>query len=282
MSFKKIVIVGLGLMGGSLAAACRKKFPQARITGVSRNSAALKTALGKKWIHEASRDLRAAAASADLIILCTPVDTARSFLQKIERVAKPGACVTDVGSVKGSLCAWARSRKFKNIHFVGAHPMAGSHLHGINAAHPDLYNHGFTFVTPFPGINKSAFARVKAFWKKISPRVVEITPEQHDIAVAEISHLPHAAASAIVRAVQRKSLPYAVGGFRDSTRIAAGHPSVWVPIFMENRKSVLRVLKNLEKELRTFSKALGRKDSAALSRILSDAMNRRNSLKTSS
>src|SRR5664279_2383924 len=129
--FKKIVVIGLGLMGGSLAAACRKKFPKARITGISRSREALALVLKKRWVHEATRDVTLGARGADLVVLCTPVDTFLPYLKAIDKVCAKGALVLDVGSVKAAVLKEVNSRKWKNLSFVGCHPMVGSHRRGI-------------------------------------------------------------------------------------------------------------------------------------------------------
>ncbi len=239
-------------MGGSLAAACRRKFPGSKIVGVSRNAAAVREALRKKWIHQGSKDLNEAARVSDLIILCTPVDTFKSLLAKIEKSARPGTLVTDVGSTKEEICSWAAKRKFKKITFVGAHPMAGSHARGIKVSNPKLYDNRMTFVVR-SGNSKSSGA-VKAFWKKISGRVHEMDAAKHDRIAAEISHLPHASAVCLVASAAPSSYPFAAGGFMDSTRVAQADASVWVPIFLSNRKALKPVFRKFEREFRAFQR----------------------------
>lgn len=252
MKFKTITIVGLGLMGGSLAAACRKRFPSSRILGVSRNPRAVRFALRKKWIHQGGPDLRKAVQVSDLVVLCTPVDTLKFLLRKIEAAARRGTLVTDVGSVKGEISTWAARKKFKKIFFVGAHPMAGSHARGIEASDPKLYEAHLTFISA-PKKNRG-IAAVKSFWKKISGRIFEISPDRHDRIAAEISHLPHAAAVCLVAAADPRALPFSAKGFLDSTRIAQADASVWVPIFLSNRKMLKPVFRKFEREFKAFER----------------------------
>lgn len=275
MKFKTITIVGLGLMGGSLAAACRRKFPRARVIGVSRNASALQFALRKKWIHEGTRDLAKAACISDLIILCTPVDSLEPLLAKINQYARRGTLVTDVGSVKGKISRAAR--RFKNVSFIGAHPMAGSHARGIEAAGPDLYTDHLTFITA----PKSApgYAAVKSFWKIISGKLAEVDPERHDEIVAQISHLPHTAASSLAMAPSQSALPFAAKGFLDSTRIAQGDASVWVPILLSNRKAVGRAFRLFERRFQELRRLVLKGDAAGLTRFLKAAAARRTPLK---
>ena len=135
---KKIAIVGLGLMGGSLAAVCRKKFPKSRVVGITRRRSAIRGAIRKKWIHEGSTDLKRGIADADLIVLCTPIDTLPGLLEKVDRAAKPGAVVTDVGSFKSNIVRQIRKKNWKRIRFISAHPMMGSHEKGFSAARTNL------------------------------------------------------------------------------------------------------------------------------------------------
>ncbi|MFH1801076.1 MAG: prephenate dehydrogenase [Candidatus Omnitrophota bacterium] len=269
--FKRIVIVGLGLMGGSLAAACRKKFPMARIIGVSRSREALALAKKKKWVHETTRDVSLGAQGADLVVLCTPVDTFLPYLKVIDKVCAKGALVMDVGSVKVSVLKEAGSRRWKNLSFVGCHPMVGSHKRGIQAVNPALYQGGLVLLTPDQRTCPSAYRRAKKFWQGFTPKIVELTPEMHDRLVGEVSHLPHAMAACLVRTVSVPALKMASTGFYDTTRIAAAASSIWQPIFSANRKVMLGVLSRFEREFRTFKKLLRSQDPKALERYLDKA-----------
>ncbi len=285
-----IVIVGLGLIGGSLAQASRRKFPRARITGVSRNRGALRFAKKKGWIHEGYRDLERCpltlTLSPSIVILCTPVDTLKDFLLRLDRLAPPGTIVTDTGSVKGFLVRWANRRKWKRIHFVGAHPMAGSHERGIEHANLNLFEGSLTFVVPGNRFSRTGSGRtgsqkispvstVVQFWKKISGRVVLLPAEEHDRITAEISHLPHFLASVLVSSVRDKSLSFATTGFLDTTRVAQASPGLWVPIFRGNRKELGRALRNFERHYREWKKILMKGEEKALRAGLSQARKRR-------
>lgn len=267
-----IVIVGLGLMGGSLAAACRKKFPRSKVIGVSRQRSVLREARRRRWIHEGFQDLGPALKQADFVILCTPVDTLEDFIGRIDRLSSKKVIVTDVGSVKQGIPA--RS-PFKAARFVGAHPMVGSHERGLQAARPDLYEKGTVFLTPTPKSDPAAFKQVRAFWNRIAARTVVMSPAEHDHLMSRISHLPHAAATALVFSVSAKDLGFAAAGFRDTTRIAQSDASVWAPIFLANRSAVLKALGKYAKSLEKIGKALRNRDARALKRILIFASSRR-------
>ena len=272
---KTITIVGLGLMGGSLAARCRQKFPSSRIIGVSRSREALKVAKKNKWIHEGTGDLKDGVRDAGFVVICTPVNTLESFLDRLERAARQGTVVTDVGSVKTPVVGWAEKRKLQNIHFVGAHPMTGSEARGIEAARPELYARSFTFVVRSKNVDAEAFRFVKSFWKKISPRVHVLSAADHDGIVGEISHMPHAVAVCLMLAVSKKSIRYAGPGFYDLTRIAAGYPPLWFSIFEKNREEIERALNRFEEKIRAFKIFLAKKGKNHFRRMLFDACERR-------
>ena len=295
--FGRILIVGLGLIGGSLAAACRKAFPQTKIIGISRSRSALSKAKKKGWIHRGFQNLEAAfknvgagyprpskrmageaTSPLHLVLLCTPVDTLKNFLKRLDRVVPRGTIVTDTGSVKGFLVRWADREDWRSIRFVGAHPMAGSHQRGIDAAGPHLFQGSLTLVTPGRRTSPRALGQVKNFWKQISHRVVVISPEAHDRITGEVSHLPHLVAALLVDNVSSPSLRFAASGFLDTTRVAEGDPSLWIPILVENRKELTRTLLDFEKKLKRIKASLARKDFQNLRRVLTQAQTRRRAL----
>ncbi len=276
--FRKIAIVGLGLMGGSLAAACRKHFPKARIIGVSRSYEALACAKKKKWVHEATREVLFGTHGADLVVLCTPVDTFLPYLKAIDKVCAKGALVMDVGSVKVSVLKEVNSRKWKNLSFVGCHPMVGSHRRGIGAVNPSLYEEGLVLLTRDKKTCPWSYKKAKKFWQGFTSKIVELTPEEHDKLVGEVSHLPHAIAACLMHAVSTPALKVASTGFRDTTRIAAAASSVWQPIFSSNRKVMMNVVSRFERELRTFKKLLNDRDPKKLARFLDQARQKREAL----
>jgi prephenate dehydrogenase len=265
-------------MGGSLAAACRRKFPKARIVGISRSREALALAWKKKWVHEATRDVILGAHGADLVILCTPVDVFLSYLKAIDRVCAKGALVMDVGSVKASVLREVKAHKWKNLSFVGCHPMVGSHRRGIQAVDPKLYQGGLVLLTRDRKTCPCSYKMAKKFWSKFSSKIVELAPETHDKFVGEVSHLPHAIAACLMHTVSAPALKVASTGFRDTTRIAASASSIWQPIFTSNRKVMLSVLNRFAQELRTFKILLRDRNPEKLVRFLDRAQRKRQSI----
>lgn len=275
---EKIVIIGMGLMGGSLAAACQKKFSKTQIVGISRNAKALRFAKSKQWIHEGTKDVLAGAKDADLIVLCTPVSTYFPYLKAIDRVCSKNALVMDVGSVKAAISKEVNSRAWKNFSFVGCHPMVGSHRRGIQAVNPELYKDGLVLLTRERKTSAAHFVRAKQFWQRFTSHILTLTPEKHDALVGQISHLPHAIAFCLMHAVSRSSLRLASTGFRDTTRVAASDPSIWEPIFFSNSTVLLKSLNRFEKKLQKFKKLLTSKNSKKLVAFLESANRVRKSL----
>jgi len=275
---KTIAIVGLGLMGGSLAAVLQKKMPAARIVGISRSRTALKTALRQGWIDFGTSDISKGVLDADLIVLCTPVQTFAGLLQRISCFAPHGVLVTDVGSVKAEILGQLPKDLYKRVNYVSAHPMAGSHARGIEAVNPKLYDRGFAFIIQDGKASKQAYVCVKAFWTLVMPRVVEISAREHDRLTAEISHMPHALAVCLMQAVEPKALPYAASGFRDMTRLAAGSVDIWQPIFEANRKSTAQSLGRLIRQIQRFKNALKSNSSKTLRLFLQKAESKRKQL----
>lgn len=236
--------------------------------GVSRSSSKLQEAKRKRLITSGTQNLKSAARAADFLIVCTPVDTIPKIISEIDRYAKAGTIVTDVGSTKESLVRWAQKRKFKNISFVGSHPMAGSHRTGLSHARSDLYRDSFTFVTKHSGINQNAVKQVTSFWKKLCRKVFIVSAERHDKIVSEISHLPHLIAALLAACASSQNLQFASTGFRDTTRVAKSDPRLWVPILLSNRKNMLRKISQFSKFLNQIKAQLNRSDQKHLSRFL--------------
>ena len=273
------LIVGLGLIGGSLAAAIRKRFPKARVLAASRNPESIRFAKKKKWIHDGFFRLDQALFDADFIFVCTPVDTIPELLSKIDRWAKPKTIVTDAGSTKSEIVRSADRRRFKNIRFIGSHPLAGSHLTGVRHAKANLFERAFVFVTPTQKSNPSAVQAISKFWKQLRMNVRILSPETHDALVCEISHLPHAIASVLMNTVSQNAGRYAASGFLDTTRIAEGDPKLWEPIFLTNRKNLISSLSRFQLKLLKLQNALKKNSHGEVHRILGEASRKRVGLK---
>ncbi len=275
MRSQTFTIVGLGLLGASLGGALKKIFPRSKIIGVSRSRAKIRLAKQKGFITAGTTSLPEAVRSADFVFICTPVDTIPKLISEIDRSAKTGAIVTDVGSTKETLIRWVEKKRFKNICFVGAHPMAGSHLTGLRHANSKLYRSSFVFVTVHRGMNALALAKLTKIWRKLSRKVIQIDASIHDSVAAEISHLPHLVSALLINAATDRALRFAGTGFCDTTRIAQGDPRLWVPIFTENRKNLLRLLAQFRKSILKVENHLRSRDRFSLSQLLKKSAGRR-------
>ncbi|MBI4372516.1 MAG: prephenate dehydrogenase/arogenate dehydrogenase family protein [Candidatus Omnitrophica bacterium] len=269
-------IVSLGLLGGSLAAAIRKRFKSAKIVAISRSPQKIAFAKKKRWIDQGFTTLSAKALrNVGFVLVCSPVDVIPRHVRETDRFAKPGTIVTDVGSTKSEIVRWVDGRKFKNIKFVGSHPLAGSHLTGARHARADLFEGAFVFMTPTRKSHREAVRSVSSFWKKLGAQVRIFSPEAHDQTVSQISHLPHAVASILMHASSPKPLGYAATGFSDTTRVAQGDPKLWAPIFFTNRAHLIRDLSRFEKILRQLTFFLKRRSKSSIHKFLETASQRR-------
>lgn len=246
MTFERVAILGLGLIGGSLARALTGRGLAREIVAVGRTRERLEAARREGVIGRYETEPGAAVQKADLVVLATPVRLLDPLLETIWTEVSGEALVTDVGSVKTPLTRLAdRLARSRPVNFVGAHPMAGSEKSGFAASRADLFEGALTFVTPGTATPPEAVKRARTLWEGVGSRVVECSPDEHDRIVAAVSHLPHLVAYALVAAVaglNEAPLGYAARGFRDTTRIAASSGALWREIFELNRGPLLEML----------------------------------------
>jgi prephenate dehydrogenase len=240
--FKKITIIGVGLIGGSIGLAIRKRKLAREVVGVFRHAQTAKRALRCKAVDKATMDMKEGVEGADLIIIASPVHSIPGLARYAIRFADKGAIITDAGSTKSWIVsdidkAIGRS---KAVSFVGSHPMAGSEHTGVEFARPDLLEGSPCIVTKTSRTNKAALAKVAKFWKSLGARVEIMDPAEHDKSVALISHLPHIVAFSLAGCVPEGAMRYAAEGFKDTTRVASSDADLWADIFFSNKKEVLR------------------------------------------
>lgn len=239
---RRLAVVGLGLLGGSVAKAARERGLAREVVAVGRRMESLAAALSDGVVDHATTDLARGVAGADFVVLATPVLTIEGLLGRVWQAAADGVVITDVGSTKGSIVRAAeRLAADRPLAFVGSHPMAGSDLSGYAAARGDLFSAALVIVTPTDGTVPPALKRVSEFWEALGARVSAMDADDHDRAVAAVSHLPHLVAYALVDAVARLDPSFfgvAARGFADTTRIAASDARVWREIFLANRAAL--------------------------------------------
>lgn len=276
----QVTIVGLGLMGGSLAAALTSRGACRRVIGVARRPSTLRTALDLRFIHEGTTDLQAGVRQADLVILATPV---RDILAKIEIIGpmlKPGAVVLDVGSTKKAICE-AMAALPSHVQPVGGHPMCGKESSGLTMAEPELYQDKVFVLAPLPRTEPAALRLAQSLVQAIGAREVQLDPERHDRLVAAISHLPYMLAVSLVNAVESLAdgddlmWQLAAGGFRDTSRVAAGDIRMMTDILMTNRPAILDALHEAKIQLSQLTERLERNDMEGLAKAMLAARNRR-------
>lgn len=287
MRWKKITIVGVGLLGGSLGLAIKQRRLAGQVAGYVRRAAALKECERVRALDYATTDLCAAVWEADLVILCTPLAQMQPLMAQMSPALKRGAIVTDVGSVKGSVVRQLESIAAKaGAHFVGSHPMAGAEKTGVLAARAELFECAMCVVTPTPRTNRAALRKVEQFWKTLGCRLLRLTAETHDLLVSRSSHLPHVVAATLASVILDPKQPkhqaaLCANGFRDTTRIASGSPEMWRDIALTNSKHLARALAGLVSELGRFRSALQRGDAPAIAKFFETAKQRRDNWRTS-
>jgi prephenate dehydrogenase len=281
---RRLAIVGVGLLGGSVAKAARARGIAREIVGVGRDVGRLDAARRDGSVDRVTTDLADGVRDADVVVLGAPVVTLLSLLEAVASVVSPETIVTDVGSTKSAIVAAAeRLRQARPLRFVGSHPMAGSEKSGYAHARTDLFDGATVIVTPTETSEPPVVKTVTALWEALGAgRVVTLDPDAHDRAVAAISHLPHLVAFALVDAVERfepAAFDVAARGFRDTTRIAASDPTMWEEIFLANRAAVAAGLEQFRDSLSDLARLIADGDGAALRAAIARVKARREALR---
>jgi len=276
--FRRVAILGTGLLGGSVALALKEKGLVEHIVGTSRHEASLKAALEKKVIDEAMTDINKAIQGADLVILASPVKVILEHIKDISKHLRRGCLVTDVGSVKGMIVETAEKHFPPHVLFVGSHPMAGSEKSGVAFASADLFKGATCLMTPTDKTNKVARDKVKHLWTTLGADVRFMDPVKHDEALAFTSHLPHMVAFGLMRSIPDDFLQYGATGLNDATRLAGSSPKMWSDICFSNYRNVLKAMDESVKALSDIRKMIVDHDEQALVNYLSQAKAKRETL----
>ena len=270
LPFARVAVIGLGLIGSSVARAVRAAMPTVRITGHDRDPAVRETARRIDLADDVTDTAGAAVTDADLVILCVPVGAMAAVAQEIAADLPADAIVSDVGSCKASVAA-ALSAHLPPAQVVPAHPVAGTEQSGPEAGFATLFRGRWCIVTPLPDSDPAAVARVEAFWQRLGAQVERMAPDHHDLVLAVTSHLPHLIAYTIVgtaddleQVTQSEVIKFSAGGFRDFTRIAASDPTMWRDVFLSNKDAVLEMLQRFSEDLSQLQRAIRWGDGDAL------------------
>lgn len=277
MLINKLAIIGVGLIGGSLARALKRKHACGRVTGYGRDRENLQRAVDLGVIDEYDTVLANVVKDADVIVLATPLATTGPLLKEMHTHLKEDAIITDVGSAKGSVVEAARRTLGAHFsRFVPGHPIAGKEKSGVEASTADLFESHRVILTPLPETSVNALDLVTRMWELIGAEVVHLPVDQHDAILAATSHLPHLLAYALVDCLagmqeREEIFKFAAGGFADFTRIASSHPQMWHDICFSNRKQLLRALDSFEQYLNNIRSAIESDNGEELLKIFTRA-----------
>ncbi len=261
--FEKVALIGLGLIGSSLSHVMRREKLARTIAGYSRSAEtrgrALELGLADS-MHELAAD---AVRDADLVVLCVPVGACGAVAEAISKSLKPGAIVTDVGSVKSAVIRDVSPHMPEAVHFVPGHPIAGTEYSGPDSGFASLFENRWCILTPLAGTDEQPIARLTAFWQACGSSVDIMDPDHHDRVLSITSHLPQLIAFNIVttaadleEVTQREVIKYSAGGFRDFTRLAASDPTMWRDVFLNNKQAVLELLGRFSEDMSALQRAI--------------------------
>ena len=274
--FERVAIIGMGLIGSSLARVIKRDRLARHIVCSARTEQTMKTALQLGIADSVASDAADAVRDADLVVICTPVSTYSKIARRIAPNLAPGAIVSDVGSVKSSVIAAVVPHLPDNVHFVPGHPIAGTENSGPEAGFDTLFEGHWFLITPPPGTHPPAIERVAELWRRAGSKIEIMDPVHHDHVLAITSHVPHLIAYTIVGTAtdledQLKSevIKFSAAGFRDFTRIAASDPVMWRDVFLNNREAVLEMLGRLSEDLSGLQRAIRDGDGDTLERLFS-------------
>ncbi|MDG1702220.1 MAG: prephenate dehydrogenase/arogenate dehydrogenase family protein [Opitutae bacterium] len=283
--YNSLSIIGPGLLGASIAMSVYEKKLAKEIHLWARSEHKRNLCLKTDWCDHVHETLEHVAKNSDFIIICTPVDTIIPILKTIAPHLTPGTIVTDVGSVKESICSLAKTIPNNNhFHFIGSHPMAGSEKSGMEHASSTLLKEATCIVTPTEQAETSALEKVTQFWDNLEMQPVLMEPQIHDSLIAKISHLPHIVASILAASlsdIPTEQFAYSGGGLKDTTRVAGGSPSLWQSIISQNADPILKSIDQFEHTLKAFKESLASQDLDNLHKILNEGQLTRKAIEKS-
>ena len=269
--FGKMTVIGVGLLGASLARACKERGLVEEITGYGRNRENLEKARVLKVIDHCSTDLAEAVKDADLVVLCTPVTSIIPLIQNMISKIRPGTLITDVGSVKEPIVMEAEKLVPEGVYFVGSHPIAGGENSGLEASTADLYQNAKCIVTPTGKTNNKALEKISALWQAVGMQVINLSAEEHDFVFGAVSHLPHIVVYALMNTLgalrtqdDREVTAFSGAGLKDITRIASSDPVMWRDICLSNRNHSLDLIDRFQNKLDEIRSTIEKGDGEAL------------------
>lgn len=282
MTFEKVTVIGLGLIGGSLAAALRESGEAGEVFGVERDAESLRFALENGIADAGASEIGPGISGSEIVVVSTYVDTIAQVAGEVSGFVSPGTVVCDVGSVKASIVREMENAP-RNIRFVGAHPIAGRETSGVMESDPGLFSGKRCVVTPVESTSPEALSMVKKLFSLVGSEMVEMDPESHDEVFSLVSHLPHAVAYSLVSAVasrggDRNLFDFSGGGLADFTRIAGSSPEMWAGIFIKNRDALLGAIRGFAGKLGEIEKAVASGNVEDLVALLREARDSKRNL----
>lgn len=276
MPFRKVAIIGLGLIGGSLARALKHSKQVEIVYGVDTDKGSIEHALENDMVDEGSVNVDQAVSGAEIVVIATHVGAITETVKSLIPYASEGAVITDVGSVKGKIVKEIEQILPPHLHFVGGHPIAGTENSGVRASNPELFRGKRFIMTPTANTDGDAKIKVAALWKTAGSEVHEMDTETHDRIFGFVSHLPHIVAYSLIDAVLSADdsdmlFDFAGGGLGDYTRVAASSPEMWVDIFSANKKNVLQAIRQFKDSIEKIETLIESEDSETLRELLSKA-----------
>ena len=276
--FERVALIGLGLIGSSLSHAMRRRNLARTIVGTAQSEKTRDTALRLGLVGSVYANAPEAVRNADLVILCAPVGACGKLAQEMAPVLRPGAIVTDVGSVKGAVVRDVGPHVPPGVHFIPGHPIAGTEHSGPEAGFAELFDGRWCVLTPPAGTDAAAVEKLSAFWKACGSHVEVMDADHHDMVLAITSHVPHLIAYNIVntarhleRVTDTEVIKFSAGGFRDFTRIAASDPVMWRDVFLNNKDAVLEMLGRFSEDLTALQRAIRFGESETLHKLFIEA-----------
>ena len=261
--YQRLALIGLGLIGSSIALAARRSKVALEIVGHTRSAESRREAMTLGFVDRVYESAEEAVRDSDLVILCTPVGTFEEIAKRIKPALKLGATLSDAGSVKRRVIELVHPHVPEGVHFVPAHPLAGTEKSGPSSGFAELFENRWCLMTPAPNVDKDAIRRLSDFWRSFGANVDYMDPDHHDLVLAVTSHAPHLIAYTMVgvaddirRVTNSEVIQYSAAGFRDFTRIAASDPTMWRDVFLANKEATLEILGRFTEELFALQRAI--------------------------
>jgi prephenate dehydrogenase len=279
-TWNTVAIVGVGMIGGSIGLALRKRKLAKSVIGIGRSRASLLKAKKCGAVDTTTTDLARGVHSAELTIVCTPVEQIAGHIREVAAACPKDALITDAGSTKRAIVEAVNGTLPEGVRFIGSHPLAGSEKTGPENARADLFTDRVVVITPVKGNTVTDAKTIAGFWKSLGARVLGMSPAVHDLAVAATSHVPHVIASALAASTDQEDLALVAGGWLDTTRIAAGDPELWRQILLDNRENTLKALAHFQRTLDELRAAIEQQNGVRLNELLLQGKQRRDAALT--